>query len=86
MSEKTNTTPITPETQVDYRVPIDPTSQRKDVVVGVNGEFIRIKRGVTVKIKQKFVEALENANRQNEAAMLAQERAEAEGTEALAAL
>lgn len=87
MSEKTKETAVLdPEEMVAYTAPIDPTGQKQDLLVGVNGEFIRIKRGEEVQIKRKFLEAIENANRQQYAAVVAQQRAEAEGNKALADL
>lgn len=89
MSEKTNKeteTTMDPEELVTYTAPIDPTGQKQDLLVGVNGEFIRIKRGEAVQIKRKFLEAIENANRQQYAAVMAQQKAEAEGNKALADL
>ena len=53
------------EELVEYTAPIIPgVKKQKPVVVGVNGEIIRIQRGKAVKIKRKFVEVLENANAQ----------------------
>lgn len=89
MSEKANKAAqaaMDPEELVSYTAPIDPTGQKQDLLVGVNGEFIRIKRGEEVQIKRKFLEAIENANRQQYAAVVAQQRAEAEGNKALADL
>lgn len=54
-----------PEELVEYTAHIIPgMKKQKPIVVGVNGEIIRIKRGETVKIKRKFVEVLDNANKQ----------------------
>ena len=54
-----------PEELVEYNAAIIPgIKKQKPIVVGVNGEIIRIKRGETVKIKRKFVEVLDNANKQ----------------------
>lgn len=53
------------EELVSYTAPIIPSvKKQKPVVVGVNGEIIRIQRGKAVKIKRKFVEVLDNANTQ----------------------
>lgn len=52
------------EELVEYTAPLMPGMGTQDVVVGVNGEMIRIKRGETVKIKRKFVNALNNAAKQ----------------------
>lgn len=53
---------------VSYTVPLMPGETKRDIIVGVNGETIRIKRGETVMIKRKFLEALNNANKQQLAA------------------
>lgn len=54
-----------PEEEVEYTAHLIPgVKVQKPIVVGVNGEIIRIKRGETVKIKRKFVEVLDNANKQ----------------------
>ena len=42
----------------------DNNKYKDDVYVGVNGENVVIKRGERVKIKRKFVEVLENSERQ----------------------
>jgi len=49
---------------VEYTAPLLPGMGTQDVIVGVNGEIIRIKRGETVQIKRKFVKALNNAAKQ----------------------
>jgi hypothetical protein len=58
------------EELVDYMAPIiGPGDQdMKPMFVGVNGETIRIKPGVPVRIKKKFLDALEHANDQRIAA------------------
>lgn len=38
----------------------------EDLVVGVNGEFCNIKRGMRVKIKRKFAEVIDNSEFQDE--------------------
>lgn len=54
-----------PNELVPYTAPFIPGSKKqKPIVVIVNGEIIRIRRGETVKIKRKFLEVLENANAQ----------------------
>ncbi len=45
------------------------------VFVAVNGESLRIKRGETVRIKRKFLEALRCASEQERAAMRYQRQA-----------
>lgn len=64
-----------PEELVEYTAPMDPTGERRDITVGVNGEFIHIKRGSTVLIKRKFAEVLQHAAEQELEAMKAKERA-----------
>lgn len=87
MSEKTKeTAALDPEELVDYTAPIDPEGKRRDMVVGVNGEIIRIQRGRPVKIKRKFLEAIENATRQQYEAIMASEKAEADAAKAIADL
>lgn len=49
---------------VEYTAPLLPGMGTQDVIVGVNGEIIRIKRGEPVTIKRKFVNALNNAAKQ----------------------
>lgn len=72
------------EELVDYTAPLDPRGEFRDLVVGVNGEFIRIQRGVSVQIKRKFLEAIYNAElQQAEAAKVREEAARA--TEAMSA-
>ena len=56
------------EELVDYMAPLMGSATRKEVVVGVNGELIRIKRGVRVKIKKKFYRVLQQAAYQELAA------------------
>ena len=57
-----------PNELIEYTAPLLPGSKQKDVWVAVNGETCVIKRGVTVKIKRKFLEALQNAQAQQYAA------------------
>ncbi len=53
------------EELVEYTAPLGASVQdERPLLVAVNGEEIRIQRGETVKIKRKFVEAIQNANRQ----------------------
>ena len=66
--------------------PLLGAANKKDVIVGVNGETIRIKRGVPVKIKRKFYKVLKQAAEQEYAAYLTMERAQEQSTKALAQL
>lgn len=53
------------EELVSYTAPMDlSNTNQRDIVVAVNGEMLCIKRGETVQIKRKYLEALENADRQ----------------------
>lgn len=84
MSEKTaeKVSKVKPgEELVEYMAPLLPGMGTQDVIAGVNGKIIRIKRGETVKIKRKFVEVLNNANKQRNAAYRA--AAEAQQTKKL---
>ena len=58
---------------VDYMAPLLPGKVQKDIFCAVNGETVLIKRGVPVKVKRKFVEALNNASAQQFAAYRAME-------------
>lgn len=78
MSEKTTSKPVTPsgDKLVDFTAPLLPGQERQDLIVGVNGEIIRIRRGQSVKIKAKFVRVLEAAARQQVEAHEADRRAQ----------
>jgi hypothetical protein len=58
------------EELVEYMAPIIGASDQdmKPLFVGVNGETIAIKPGVPVRVKRKFLDALEHANDQRIAA------------------
>lgn len=73
-----------PEEMIDYQLPMVYTDRERDLVVGVNGELIRIKRGVPVRIKRKFVEVIEASERQKRSAYDAMKRAEDAGRQAVA--
>ena len=66
MTEKVAQTKATEKKDnlVSYTAPLLPGQERQDLVVGVNGRFIRIRRGECVRIEPKFVHVLENAQRQ----------------------
>ena len=53
-----------PNEEVEYYAQLLPGRTQKDIIVIVNGESLRLKRGMKHKIKRKFVEALDNANEQ----------------------
>ena len=56
------------------------------VLIGVNGEFIRVLPGVAVQVKRPFAEAFENAKAQDDAAWAARVRAMNAAKKALAEL
>ena len=63
------------EEPVDFEVPLLGTDGREDVIVSVNGETIRFRRGEPVKIKRKFAEVLRQSAREERAAASAAEAA-----------
>ena len=68
--ENTEAVKIDPmEELVEYTAPLLPDLKKQEVICAVNGEIIRVQRGETVKIKRKFVKALERAAKQEVAAM-----------------
>lgn len=68
--EDTEAVKIDPmEELVEYTAPLLPDLKKQEVICAVNGEIIRVQRGETVKIKRKFVKALERAAKQEVAAM-----------------
>ena len=71
---------------VDYMAPRFVRGDERPIFVGVNGENIRIQRGVPVRIKRKFLEALANAQTQEYAAYQAIRAAQEQGKKALAEL
>ena len=71
---------------VEYMAPLLGAANKKDVIVGVNGETIRIKRGVPVKVKRKFYKVLKQAAEQEYAAYLTMGRAQEQSTKPLAQL
>ena len=66
MSEKK----YNPDELVEYTAPLLPGTKQKDLWVAVNGETCVIKRGVTVPVKRKFLEAIQNAQAQQRARSL----------------
>lgn len=74
------------EELVDYTAPLLPNLKKRDILVGVNGETLRIKRGVPVKIKRKFYNALQNASAQEFAALEARQEIQKQGEKALASM
>ena len=72
------------EELVDYMAPLLGSPTKKEVLVSVNGETIRIKRGVRVKIKKKFFKVLQQAADQEAAAYRMMEQAQERGAKAIA--
>lgn len=73
------------EELVEYTAPLLPGQEgQEDVFVGVNGETVRFKRGVPVKLKRKFVEVLENAQTQELAAWQLMRTAQEQSGKAMA--
>lgn len=69
-----------PNELVDYVAPLMPGHKQKDVWVAVNGETCVIKRGIPVKVKRKFYDALMNAQAQQVAAYQAMLDIKKQGT------
>lgn len=67
-TEETKAKTYDPNELVDYMAPLLPGNKQKDVFCAVNGETCVVKRGVPVKIKRKFYDALQNAQKQQVAA------------------
>lgn len=74
------------EELVDYTAPLLPHLKKRDILVGVNGELLRIQRGVPVKIKRKHYEAIQNAAAQEFAALEARQEIQRQGERALASM
>lgn len=72
------------EELVEYTAPLMGHTDSRDIIVGVNGEIIRIMRGETVKIKRKFLLVLQNAEKQEMEAYKAQMAAQKSSAKALA--
>ena len=73
------------EAYVDFVIPRGGIDERA-VLIGVNGEFVRVQPGETVRVKRKFVEAWEHARQQEREAWKAQVKAQEAGRRALAEL
>ncbi len=73
------------EAYVDFVIPRSGVDDRA-VLIGVNGEFVRVRPGETVRVKRKFVEAWEHAQRQERAAWKTQVRAQEASRRAMAEL
>ena len=68
-----------PNELVEYTAPLLPGTKQKDLWVAVNGETCVVKRGVPVKIKRKFLEAIQNAQAQQYAAYRAMAQIQKQG-------
>lgn len=66
------------EEYVEVRLFKDNNKYKDDVVVGVNGEFCQIQRGVPVKIKRKFAEVLDSSSLQDYETSVLMEKKQAE--------
>lgn len=76
MSEtKSKTEVLDPEELVDFTAPYDPTGAARDILLAVNGETLRVRRGETVRIKRKFVQVWDNANAQTACARMVMDKA-----------
>ena len=71
---------------VEYTAPLLGSPNKRDILVSVNGETVRIKRGVPVKIKRKFLNVLRQSAEQEMAAYMAIQRAQEQSRKALANL
>ena len=72
------------EEYVDYLIPM--SADNAPVLIGVNGQTIRVRPGEPVRIKRKFVEAYEHSVAQQAAAWKAQIAAQNASNKALADL
>lgn len=75
-----------PEELVEYMAPVIMGKEDQTVFCQVNGENIRIRRGVKVRIKRKFVEVLDHAAQQEMAAFAYMNEAQKGSGKALADL
>lgn len=73
------------EEYVDFQIPRTSPDDRA-VLIGVNGEFIRVMPGETVTVKRKYVEAWLNSQTQRRESWKAQSAAQAASRKALAEL
>lgn len=69
-----------PNELVDYMAPLMPGTKQRDIFGAVNGETFCVKRGVPVKIKRKFLSALQNADAQQIAAYRAMVQIQSQGS------
>ena len=57
------------EEYVDFETPLTADPDERDILVAVNGETLRIRRGERVQIQRKFLEVRRNAEAQRRAAV-----------------
>ena len=55
------------EELVEVKLFRDSGAYKEDLTVGVNGKFIKIKRGVPVKIKKKYADVIDHSSVQDAA-------------------
>lgn len=67
--EATKTIEEIMEEYVEYEAPMTANPDERDILVAVNGETLRIKRGERVQIKRKFLEVLRQADEQRRSAI-----------------
>lgn len=67
------------EEMVEFFIPPDPAMTSQDVLLSVNGETLRVKRGVTVRVKRKFAQVWRQSVDQRLAARRVMERAQEGG-------
>ena len=73
------------EELVDFLIPRVGPDDRPELI-GVNGQFVRVQHGETVRIRRKFAEAWDNARAQERAAWETSTRAQQRTKRALAEL
>ncbi|HCO62350.1 MAG TPA: hypothetical protein DIT49_02685 [Clostridiales bacterium] len=69
------------EELVEFFAPYADASQRQDLLVAVNGQTLRIRRGVPVRIPKKFYKVIRAAMEQERVARNAMEQAQRRGEE-----
>ena len=85
MPKSTTAAPERGEETVELLIPrVGPDD--RPVLIGVNGEFIRVQPGERVRVRRKFAEAWENAQTQENAAWEARVQAQNASRRALAEL
>ena len=74
MDKKEKTVAERMEEYVEFETPLTADPDARDILVSVNGETLRIRRGERVQIQRKFLEVLRNAESQRRAAVRYQRR------------